>query len=141
MSQHRLASIPASDQLPKGIQRIRALPDPELEALWTSIVTEPQFKDRLVGQAVLNFTLRRRVKRSVVPLHGVILLTGEPGTGKTSLARGLASRISSILGGAKGHGCARNHLRAAKCLSDLVRPGEGQKIRGSTRNLRPQKSV
>jgi SpoVK/Ycf46/Vps4 family AAA+-type ATPase len=100
--QQRLAAVPSSDNLPKGIQRIRALPDPELEALWASIVTEPGFKDRLVGQAVLNFTLRRRVKRSVIPLHGVILLTGEPGTGKTSLALGLASRIASILSGAKG---------------------------------------
>ena len=32
-----------------------------------------------------------------MPLHGVILLTGAPGTGKTSLARGLAARTAQII--------------------------------------------
>ena len=37
----------------------------------------------------------------VIPLHGVILLTGEPGTGKTSLARGLAHRTATSFSGAR----------------------------------------
>ena len=54
----------------------------------------------MVGsQAVLNFTLRGRVDRSVVPLHGAILLVGPPGTGKTSLARGLAHRVAESFSG------------------------------------------
>lgn len=101
MSQ-RLTAVPQQDSLPKGIQRVRALPEAELETLWNSIIVDDDVKTRLVGQSVVNFTMRRLVDRSVVPLHGVILLVGEPGTGKTSLARGLASRVASTMRGSKG---------------------------------------
>lgn len=86
-------------ELPRGIQSVRTLPDPDLAALWNSIVIEDGIKERLLAQAVLNYTLRPKVDRSVVPLHGVILLVGSPGTGKTSLARGLASMVAGLLKG------------------------------------------
>lgn len=79
---------------PKGIQRSRPLPDPTLGVLWESIILDEQLKSQLLSQAMLSFTLRGKVDRSVIPLHGVIFLVGPPGTGKTSLARGLAHRTA-----------------------------------------------
>ena len=87
--------------LPKGIQRIRPLPDGKLGALWDSIILDEVLKEQLLSQAVLNFTIRGKVPRSVIPLHGVIFLVGEAGTGKTSLARGLAHRTAESFPGAK----------------------------------------
>jgi SpoVK/Ycf46/Vps4 family AAA+-type ATPase len=84
---------------PTGTYASHIVSPEEFSSLWDAIVVDQQIKDSLLSQAILNFTLRPKVDRAVVPLHGIILLTGKPGTGKTSLARGLASRTAESLNG------------------------------------------
>lgn len=90
-------------ELPKGVHRLVKLPSQELGELWDSIILDQAIKDQLIGQAIVNFTVRQSVSRSVLPLHGTILLVGEPGTGKTSLARGLAHKTAECFSGGSFH--------------------------------------
>jgi pachytene checkpoint protein 2 len=81
-----------------GVLDSRTLPDSEFISQWDAVIVDSQQKDRLLSQAILNFTLREKVNRANLPLHGLIVLHGPPGTGKTSLARGLAARTAEAVG-------------------------------------------
>ena len=49
------ATFPLNER-PKGIQKIRALPDAALGDLWDSIILDRTLKSSLMSQAGLNFT-------------------------------------------------------------------------------------
>ncbi|MDD5762098.1 MAG: AAA family ATPase [bacterium] len=80
-----------------GVQMVGMLPCPAFNDLWDAIIVDQQIKDQLLSTAILCCNIRPQVDRAVLPLHGIILLTGVPGTGKTSLAKGLSSRVAESL--------------------------------------------
>lgn len=95
----RLEQEPPYNVEAKGVLDSKDLPTEEFIQTWDAIIVDQAQKDRLLAQAILAFTLRPKLRRSAAPFHGIILLVGPPGTGKTSLARGLAARTAEALSG------------------------------------------
>jgi len=73
----------------------RMLPQPGWEQYWDRIYVADHVKRRLYNYA--RFALTKRTSFSLVglPVHGIALLRGLPGTGKSSLVKGLAQKLAT----------------------------------------------
>ncbi len=104
------------------------MPDPAYAGHWDAIVVPPERKDRLLHHALLAWGVRGRVPFETSAVHGLAVLLGPPGTGKTTLARGLAHTASSVLKGGRTrlveirpHGLmSAEHGQTQQAVSELL---------------------
>ena len=82
----------------EGIVGLAELPDPAWVDRWDRIVVPDGLKDQLLNYMLFSLRHRGRIHAVGLPVHGLVILSGPPGTGKTTLAGGLANRAAEELG-------------------------------------------
>lgn len=80
-----------------GVSSIRLLPDEQGTKNWDQIIVSQEIKDQLLSHSMLSLVHQKELSGLPGCPQRLAILSGPPGTGKSTLARGLAEMVAGLL--------------------------------------------